>query len=126
MRRARPSGAGRRGLFFFIGRPTVKFDGDRVCSTDPASFYLRFSVMNTEDAQTLSLQEGDTLAVSWLIESGSVNVLISMEGESPLYQANGRGNGDAAAFNLTVPKAGDYTVTVTGKNAKGWMKFEEK
>ena len=112
--------------YFFLGQPTVKFDGDRVGSIDPASFYLRFSVMNTEEVQTLTLQEGDTLAVSWLIESGSVDVLIAMKDETPLYQANGRGNGDEAAFDLTVPKSGDYTVTVTGKNAKGWLKFEQK
>ena len=110
--------------YFFIARPNVKFDGDRVCSTDPVSFYLRFSVMNKADAQTLSLQEGDTLAVSWLIESGSVDVLIAMEGEPPLYQANGRGKGDEAAFDLTIPKTGDYAITVSGKNAKGWLRFE--
>ena len=112
--------------YFFIGRPTVKFDGDRISSTDPVSFYLRFSVMNTEEAQTLTFQEGDTLAVSWLVESGSVDVLIAMAGEAPLYQANGRRNGDEAAFDLTIPKTGDYTVTVTGHNAKGWLRFEEK
>ena len=49
-----------------------------------------------------------------------------MEGEEPLYQANGRGNGDAAAFDLTIPKSGEYTITVTGKNAGGWLKCEEK
>ena len=112
--------------YFFIGRPTIKFDGDRVCSADPASFSLCFNVMNTEDAQTLSLREGDTLAVSWLIESGSVDVLIAMKDEAPLYQANGRGNGDEAAFDLIIPKSGDYTITVTARNAKGWLRFEEK
>ncbi len=112
--------------YFFIGRFTVKFDGDRVSSTDPASFYLRFNVMNTEETQTLTFQEGDTLAVSWQIESGSVDVLIAMAGETPLYQANGRGNGDEAAFDLIIPKSGDYTVTVAGRNAKGWLRFGKK
>lgn len=112
--------------YFFIGRPTVQFDGDRVCSADPASFYLRFNVLNTTDSQSMTFQEGDTLHVSWLIESGSVNVLIAMDGETPIYQANGRGKGDEASFDLTVPQTGDYTVTVAGKNAKGWMRFEEK
>ena len=109
--------------YFFIGRPTVQFDGDRAVSSSPPSFYLRFNVMNKADAQTLSLQEGDSLTVSWLIESGSVDVLIAMEGETPLYQANGRGKGDEAAFELTIPKAGDYAVSVSGKNAKGWLWF---
>ena len=112
--------------YFIYAQTQVKFDGSRISKTDPAGFYLRFSVMNTKDTETLSLHEGDALRVSWLIESGSVDVLIAMKGEAPLYQANGRGNGDDAVFDLTVPKSGDYTVTVTGKNAKGWMRFEEK
>lgn len=115
--------------WFYIGQPSVKFDGERTVSAAPAAFSLRFNALNTADAQTLALREGDTLHVSWLIESGSVDVLISMEGESPLYQANGRGKGDEAAFDLTIPKSGDYTFTVTGKNAKGWLQFtaeEEK
>ena len=107
--------------WFLYKQPNVAFDGDRVVSTDPASFSLRFNVLNATDAQTLTFQEGDSLHVSWLIESGSVDVLIAMQGETPIYQANGRGNGDAAAFDLTVPKTGDYTVTVTGKNAKGQL-----
>lgn len=107
-----------------VSQPKAAFDGDRIASADPPSFSLRFNVMNKEDAHTLSLQEGDTLAVSWLIESGSVDVLIAMEGEPSLYQANGRGKGDEAAFDLTIPKTGDYAITVSGKNAKGWLHFE--
>lgn len=113
-------------FYFFNGQSAVKFNGDRTVSSGPASFSLRFTVLNATDAQTLSFQEGDTLSVSWQIESGSVDLLIAMAGEEPLYQANGRGKGDEAAFDLTIPKSGDYTITVTGKNAKGWMRFEEK
>lgn len=36
--------------WFLIENPAVKFDGDRVVSTNPASFFLRFNTMNTEDA----------------------------------------------------------------------------
>lgn len=109
--------------WFLYKQPAVKFDGERTVSAAPASFSLRFNVLNTAESQTLAFQEGDTLSVSWLIESGSVDILISMAGEEPIYQANGRGKGDEAAFDLTIPKSGDYTITVTGKNAKGWLKF---
>ena len=105
----------------------VKFDGERIVSTAPVShFYLQFNVLNTTDSQNMTFQEGDAMHVSWQIDGGSVDVLIAMQGEEPLYRANGRGNGDAAEFDLTIPKTGDYTVTVTGKNAKGWVRFEEK
>ena len=110
-------------VWFFIGRPSVQFDGERTVSAAPASFSLRFNVLNTTDSQTMTFKEGDALHVSWLIESGSMDLVIAMEGETPLYQANGRGKGDEAAFDLTIPKSGDYTFTVTGKNAKGWLKF---
>lgn len=109
--------------WFLYKQPAVKFNGERTVSAAPASFSLRFNVLNTAESQTLAFQEGDTLSVSWLIESGSVDILISMAGEEPIYQANGRGKGDAAEFDLTIPKTGDYTITVTGKNAKGWLKF---
>lgn len=109
--------------WFLYKQPAVKFNGERTVSAAPASFSLRFNVLNTEEAQTLSLRAGDNLSVSWLIESGSVDILISMAGEEPIYQANGRGKGDEAAFDLTIPKSGDYTITVTGKNAKGWLSF---
>ncbi|MBR4332702.1 MAG: hypothetical protein IKP72_08500 [Clostridia bacterium] len=112
--------------YVFIARPAVQFSGERTVSSDPASFSLRFTVLNATDAQTLSFREGADLAVSWQIESGSIDLVIAMEGEEPLYQANGRGNGDAAAFDLTIPKSGEYTITVTGKNAGGWLKCEEK
>lgn len=109
--------------YIFYGQSSVRFDGDRIVSADPASFSLRFNVLNTADSQTLTFREGDSLRVSWLIESGSVDLVIAMEGETPLYQANGRGKGDEATFDLTIPKSGGYTITVTGKNAKGWLKF---
>lgn len=106
-----------------VSQPKAVFDGDRISSTDPPSFYLRFNLMNKEDGQTMFLRAGDALRVSWEIESGSVDVLIATEGEPPLYQANGRRKGDEAAFDLTIPKTGDYAITVSGKNAKGWLRF---
>ena len=109
-------------LIFLPGQE-VKFSGDRVKSADPARFYLRFDRMNKDDAETLSLREGDALRVSWSIESGSVSLTVSMAGEEPIYQANDRGKGDEAAFELTVPKTGDYKISISARNAKGWMEF---
>ena len=111
--------------WFLYKQPAVKFNGERTVSAAPASFSLRFNVLNTAESQILAFQEGDTLSVSWLIDSGSVDILISMAGEKPIYQANGQGKGDEAAFDLTIPKTGDYTITVTGKNAKGWLSFTQ-
>ena len=110
-------------VLILVLQPKAVFDGDRIGSADPPSFSLRFNIMNKKDAQTLPLRAGNALRVSWEIDSGSVDVLIAMEGEAPLYQANNRGKGDEAAFDLTIPKTGDYTVSVSGKSAKGWLRF---
>ena len=109
--------------YFVFSRHAAKFSGDRVVSADPPRFYLRFDSMNAEDSETLTLPEGSVLRVSWQIESGSVDLLISMAGEAPLYRANGRGKGDSADFELTIPRSGDYTVSVSARKAKGQTEF---
>ena len=101
----------------------VQFDGDRVRNRNPERFWLRFDAMNTEDAETLPLAAGDTLRVSWQIDGGSVELVIARAGEKPIYQANGRGKGDAASFDLTIPVSGDYTISIAARNARGWMEF---
>ena len=110
-------------LFF---RPAVTFDGDRIRNTDPERFTLRFDMMNADDSETMTLREGDTLHVTWQIEDGSVDVLVSLAGETPLYQANGRGKGDTADFRLTVRESGDYTISISARKAKGRMSFEQE
>ena len=108
--------------FSLFPRHSVKFDGDRVKTAE--RFSLRFDIMNTDDAETLSLREGDGLRAAWNIESGSVDILIGAAGAEPLYRADGRGKGDAANFELTVPSAGEYVISVSAREAKGWMEFE--
>ena len=111
------------GAAWLLWPRDVRFDGDRVASADPPRFYLRFDAMNTEDAQILSLTEGDVLHAAWQIEKGSVDVLISLPGEAPVYRANGRGKGDAADFDLVIPRTGDYTISVSAHKARGWLDF---
>ena len=110
----------------FLRPRDARFQGDRIVSADPARFYLRFDVMNTEDAESLALMKGDSLHVHWQIDSGSADIRIGMAGETPLYQANSRGNGDAADFELPISQSGVYTVSVSGREAKGWMEFAQE
>lgn len=114
------------GAAWLLWPRSVVFDGDRVGSVDPPRFSLRFNAMNTDDAQTLPLTEGDTLHAAWQIESGSVDIRIALPGEAPLYQADNRARGDAADFDLIIPESGNYTVTVSARKAKGWIEFARK
>jgi len=111
--------------FLFFGRQEARFDGDRIRTSDPERFFLRFEAMNMADTEVMPLREGDRLRVSWQLERGSVDLMIFMAGEKTLYQANSRGSGDEADFEVTIPQSGDYAISVSGRQARGWMEFSQ-
>ena len=117
--------AGAAAVYCF-GRSGVRFDGDRVRNTDPERFYMRFDVLNADEEEIVPLREGDILKTSWQIDRGSIDLSIAMEGEAAVYQADGRGKGDSASFELTIPRAGNYIIRIKGKNAKGWIEFVQE
>ena len=109
------------GILIFTRQPETRFDGDRI--SDPDRFALQFERMNRTDSETMALAEGDALHVSWLIESGQMDIVIGMEGEEAIYHANGCTAGDEADFDVEIPQTGSYTITVTARKAKGRMAF---
>ena len=102
-------------------RQGTKFDGERI--SDPGHFALRFDRMNRTDSETIVLQEGDVLHVSWKIEKGVVDIMIGQKNEEVVYQANDRPAGDKADFYVEIPKTGSYTITVSAREAKGEIDF---
>ena len=108
-------------ILVFMPKSEVRFDGDRV--SNPGYFALRFDRMNTADAETMELEEGDALHVTWQIESGYLDIVIGQENEEAIYQANRRAAGDKADFYVGIPKTGAYTITVSGREAKGQTAF---
>ena len=111
---------------YYIMHNQVKFDGDRVCSRNPKRFYLNFNLMNTDDSETMTLNQGETLDVSWQIDEGTADVMITMAGETPIYRANKCVKGENADFEVTVPKTGEYTTTISAYHARGWLDVKEK
>lgn len=111
-------------IMIFTRQPGTRFDGDRI--SDPGRFALQFERMNRTDSETLSLAEGDELHVSWQIKSGQIDVVIGMEGEEAIYQANDRAAGDEADFCVEIPQTGSYTITVSVREAKGRIEFLKK
>ena len=99
---------------FFIYDRQVVFTGDKV--KNPDCYVLKFEKMNQTDSHTLMLQEGDTLSVDFSIDRGHADLFIGMDGEEMIYRANDITSG---AFELTVPKDGDYRITVQAKHASG-------
>ena len=108
-------------ILIFTRQPETRFDGDRI--SDPGRYALQFERMNMTDSETMALAEGDALHVSWQIESGKIDVVIGMEGEEAIYQANDRLAGDEADFYVEILKTGSYTITVSAREAKGQMAF---
>ena len=55
-------------ILIFTRQPEPRFDGNRI--SDPDRFALQFNWMNRTDSETMSLATGDSLQISWQIESG--------------------------------------------------------
>ena len=109
------------GILTLTMRQDTKFDGERI--SDPGHFALRFDRMNRTDSETIALQEGDVLHVSWQIEKGVVDIAIGQKNEEVVYLANDRPAGDKADFYVEIPKTGSYTITVSARESKGEIDF---
>lgn len=109
------------GLLIFTRQHETRFDGERISTS--GHFALRFDRMNTVQTETMALEEGDALHVSWQIESGHVDIAIGMKGEKAVYRADDRPAGDKADFVVEIPQTGSYTITVSARKAKGQVEF---
>lgn len=109
------------GAMLFFTRPKLQIDGERI--SDPGRFALHFDRMNGSDSETLVLQAGEALHVSWQIESGNVDVRIAAKGKEAIYQADDRPAGDKADFYVEIPRTGAYAITVSARDARGWLEF---
>ena len=102
-------------------RQDTKFDGERI--SGPGHFALRFDRMNMTDSETMTLEKGDALHVSWRIESGYVSIGIEQKNKEAIYRADDRPAGDQADFYVEIPETGLYTITVSAREAKGQIEF---
>ena len=103
---------------FLSGCSAPTFNGSR--TGNDSQFLMEYTVLNTTDGQTLSLEAGDTLDVAVVSASGTVSVKIQKEGELPLYDQEDVPTGQ---FSLEIPEDGEYNITVTGERARGSVSF---
>ncbi len=94
------------------------FDGSRV--SDASGFRMEYSMLNREESADLNLMDGDRLQVKLSHPKGSVDVTVGMDGNGPIYRGNGQQNAD---FVLEIPEAGNYRISVSGHQAKGYVSF---
>ena len=91
------------------------FDGSR--TGNDRELIMSYRMFNTTDSQELTVAAGDNIHVEITAERGQISLTIQRDGETPLYQAEEIASSDA--FDLQANKDGTYTVSVTGKKAKG-------
>ena len=94
------------------------FDGSRV--SDASRFRMEYSILNREESADLPLTEGDRLRISLSHTEGSVDVIVRLEGQEPIYRGRGQQN---AEFVLEIAKTGNYHISVSGHQAKGNIAF---
>ena len=106
-------------LFVLTGCGTSSvFDGSWV--SDTSGFRMEYSILNREESADLNLVEGDRLQVTLSHSEGSVDVIVRLEGQEPIYRGNGQQN---AGFVLEITETGNYHISVSGHQAKGNVSF---
>ena len=106
---------------FLSGCSAPTFNGSR--TGNDSQFLMEYTVLNTTDGQTLSLEAGDVLDVAVVSTSGTVSVSIQKDGEPPLYAQE---NVPTGQFSLDIPEDGEYNITVTGEEARGSVSFVKR
>lgn len=83
---------------------------------DRRSFHLSFSVMNTTESHELALNAGETLSAALVNDGGTLDVTIQKGDDVPLFEGTDL---TTQNFTVTAQETGTYTVSVTGRHAKG-------
>ena len=77
--------------------------------------------LNKTDSQDLKLQDGDKINAKIIIDGGTLAIKIQKDDEEPIYESDGILASNE--FEVEVEESGIYTITVTGKKAKGSVNF---
>ncbi len=84
-------------------------------------FIMEYSVFNGTDLQDSELKAGDRVHAEIVCEGGKLSFKIQKGKDEPVYESDGVFF--SHAFDVEIEEDGIYTVTVTGKNAKGSVSF---
>ena len=90
-------------------------------SSNPQELNMDYSILNGTFTHTLELSAGDMLHVELSVDTGTLGVVIQLEGESPIYQND---NLETSQFDLQISQSGSYQVTITAMNTKGSLRVQ--
>ena len=95
------------------------FNGSR--TGNDSQFIMKYTAFNTTDSQDMLVEAGDKINAKIVIDGGHLSIKIQKGQEEPVYESeNVFFSND---FDLDIEESGTYTVTVTGKKAKGSVRF---
>lgn len=98
----------------------TSYDGSRMGNAD--AFLMDYKIFNSTASQDLTITAGDTLHVEIVVTGGSLSYKIQKTDDTePLYEETSVSASDE--FDLEIEESGTYTITVTGKKAKGSVHF---
>ena len=95
------------------------FDGSRTGNSN--EFVMNYKVFNKTDSQNLIVEKGNTIHAEIIVEGGSLSFKIQKDDEVPVYEGVDVSFSDE--FDVEINEGGTYTVSVTGKKAKGSINF---
>ena len=90
---------------------------------NPDSYILEFEKMHQEDSHVISACKDDVFAVHFRIEKGHADLVIAMDGNTPIYKGN---DIETGVFDIIVPEDGEYRITVDAKHAYGYVEVYAK
>ena len=95
------------------------FNGSRTGNNN--QLIMEYTAFNTTDTQDFVVEAGDIIHVEIVIEDGLLSYKIQKDDDKPI--AESKGIFFSVEYDFDVEESGTYTVTVTGENAKGSVKF---
>lgn len=109
-------------LIISLSACSSDFDGSR--TGNDTQLIMEYTEFNTTDTQDLVVEAGDIIHAEIVVEDGHLSYKIQKDDDEPI--AESKGIFFSVEYDFDVEESGTYTVTVTGENAKGSVKFVVK
>ena len=106
-------------LIISLSACSSDFDGSR--TGNDTQLIMEYTEFNTTDTQDLVVEAGDIIHAEIVVEDGHLSYKIQKDDDEPI--AESEGIFFSVEYDFDVEESGTYTVTVTGENAKGSVKF---
>lgn len=106
-------------LIISLSACSSDFDGSR--TGNDTQLIMEYTEFNTTDTQDLVVEAGDIIHAEIVVEDGHLSYKIQKDDDEPI--AESKGIFFSVEYDFDVEESGTYTVTVTGENAKGSVKF---